>query len=650
LINPRQYDLGDVPGRSYGSTGFAILDERIASQPEVEDTLEDMLEDPVAELMAEEPVAEPVVEPVAEPVAEPVVNPVGLVPVKEEAPGSPPPDDEAELWAMHEELLAEEAAHQASLQKHPDPQPTMAPNAASPTLSDMPDEELQEFLAMNAAALDGMNFQLPPAATVKMEPNREDDSSNSPTLEPPVKKMKIGGAFEDIVDDEVKRTFEAMIGEQKPRTEKVQTFGGGNVLLKYDEAVLFEPPKKETTDEPIDGKKAHDAWMKMWGTNIAGSADAMKHKHWFLFELRGIASNKASEIFGGEAGIDKMFLGLLWDVMDLDLSQSVLVYKPKFQTLVLVVERVLTQAKIKFQAYVLALPTGLAAREILCKMLEARTDLPFQRIATMRFANEEAQEEWTYDSLMGVVGDDNPEQFAARVLAATIKKAGGGKLSNFEQLLCCGKVQAAIKNCKALQDKKNEAAALLKSVVKQLSDTTFWGGVPKWSDDTFECMDKEGIYWEDDGAGFKEKRVKLREAVENPDYHMTRAFFISGTSGIGKTTLSKTIGRYWAANYWIQDQHEKQGRPVELDEDAVRIVYTAAMQSLNITTNKGFLKQYVPIVVDDTHLMDAAQHKTGDSGSGKWAGLRPKYITQMLEVVNSGDVGARYKNVYFDLQ
>ena len=108
---------------------------------------------------------------------------------------------------------------------------------------------------------------------------------------------------------------------------------------------------------------------------------------------------------------------------------------------------------------------------------------------------------------------------------------------------------------------------------------------------------------------------------------MTRAFFISGTSGVGKTTLSNTISRFWAANYYLQDQQEKQGRPVELGEDAVHIVYTAAMQSLNITTSKGFMKQYVPIIVDDTDLMDAAQQKTGDSGSGNWAGLRPKYIT-----------------------
>ena len=100
----------------------------------------------------------------------------------------------------------------------------------------------------------------------------------------------------------------------------------------------------------------------------------------------------------------------------------------------------------------------------------------------------------------------------------------------------------------------------------------------------------------------------------------------------------------------MQDQQEKQGRPVELDEEAVHVIYTAAMQSLNITTSKGSMKQYVPIVVDDTDLTDAAMQKTGDSGSGNWAGLRPKYITQMLEVVNSGDVGARYKNVYFDSQ
>ena len=644
LTNPSSYHLPE--GRSSSSTGFAILDERPVPDP----------------TPAPEPEAVP--EPVAEAVPEALLMPVK----EEEAPAPPSPElDEAELWAMHDELVAEEASHKASLQAQPEvptaPEeteawvgalekalieptsaaPSVAPSVVSPTLSEMPDEELQEFLAMNAAALDGMNFQLPPAVRIKEEP----DEKKSDEEEPPAKKLKI-----DAIDaeEDVRIVLEAMIGEQKPKTEKVQIFGGGNVLLKYDEAMIFKPyvPKKD--EEPIDGARAFADWMKIWGRSINGTTDPMKHKHWFLFELRGVAANVASEIFGGENGIDKMFPQLLWDVMDVDLVQSVLVFKPKFQTLVSVVETIFKRKQIKYQAYALALPTGTAAREILIKMFEARNNIPFKRIATMQFCNEEAQEGWDSLSFMAVVGDDTPEQFASRVLEATIKAAGKNKLSNFEQLLCSSKVQDAVKRCKTLQDKKNEAAVLLRSVVKQLGDTTFWNGVPKWSDNTFDCMDKQGVYWEDDGDGFKEKRVSLREAVENPKFHMTRAMFFSGTSGIGKTTLVKSIARYWAAGYWVQDQQEKQGRPVELDEEAVHIIYTAAVQSLNITTNKGFMKQFVPIIVDDTDLTDAAMQKTGDSGAGGWTGLRAKYITQMLEVVNSGDVGARYKNVYFDSQ
>jgi hypothetical protein len=117
---------------------------------------------------------------------------------------------------MHEELMEEEAAYRASLQTQP--KALLEPSGASgsPTVSELPDEELREFLSMNAAALEGMDFQLPPAMQIKKEPNEDSDSA-----EPPMKKAKIDGSASNIEDeDKVNKVFEAMLGEQKPSNRK----------------------------------------------------------------------------------------------------------------------------------------------------------------------------------------------------------------------------------------------------------------------------------------------------------------------------------------------------------------------------------------------------------------------------------------------
>ena len=67
------------------------------------------------------------------------------------------------------------------------------------------------------------------------------------------------------------------------------------------------------------------------------------------------------------------------------------------------------------------------------------------------------------------------------------------------------------------------------------------------------------------------------------------------------------------------------------------------MANLNKVSAHGYMRELLPIVIDDSELNDPNQNRTG--GGGDHQKLRANYIKHLLNVKDGGEVGARFNQV-----